>query len=496
MGIIQKDALRTMIISYFGLVLGYLNKGVLFLLFLKTEEIGLINLVVSIGFLFAQFANLGSIFTIWKFYPFFKNDRNNDNGFLAFNFITILIGVSIFSILYLILKEDISYLYMQRSSRFLEHYYLVLPVGIGFGFYLLFDNYLRSLYKNIVSVFVNDIFLRLLNTLLIVIYGFDLISFDFLITSICLSYVLPPIILYFYMRVIGKGTMLVSQINVPKRFRKIILSYSAFSYFNSMTSIVVITIDTVMVASFLGLKETGVYTTMVYFTSVFLIPYRSLLRVSNPIVSEQWKLKDMNAMSILYKKMSSVVLVIGLFLFFLVWINRVELFGFLPEDFNQGIYVFSFLMIGKLVDMYFGLNGTIFVTSKKYKYDIIFTICLLFIVIAMNLVLIPIYGMIGAAISTSFAYLVYNFGRLIFVWNAFSLNPFKLGQLKVFILFSGLYALFEIISISTGNIFANIIIRWSIYMVIIGFAFLIIKIEPEISDYFDLVIKKIKKKRK
>ena len=114
----------------------------------------------------------------------------------------------------------------------------------------------------------------------------------------------------------------------------------------------------------------------------------------------------------------------------------------------------------------------------------------------MNLVLIPIYGMIGAAISTSFAYLVYNFGRLIFVWIAFSLNPFKLGQLKVFILFSGLYMLFEIISISTGNIFANIIIRWSIYMVIIGFAFLIIKIEPEISDYFDLVIKKIKKKRR
>lgn len=495
MGIIQKDALRTMIISYFGLVLGYLNKGVLFLLFLKTEEIGLINLVVSIGFLFGQFSNLGSVFTIWKFYPFFKNERNNDNGFLAFNFFTILLGISLFTILYLVLKEDISYFYMQRSSRFLEHYYLVLPVGIGFGFYLLFDNYLRSLYKNIVSVFVNDIFLRLLNTILILIYGFNWISFDVLITGICLSYISPPIILYFYMRIIGKGTILVSQINVPKRFRKIILSYSAFSYFNAMTSVVVITIDAVMVASFLGLKETGIYTTMVYFTSVFLIPYRSLLRVSNPIVSEQWKSKDMSAMSTLYKKMSSVVLVIGLFLFFLVWINRIELFGFLPEDFNQGMYVFSFLMIGKLVDMYFGLNGTIFVTSKKYKYDILFTISLLFIVIAMNLILIPRYGMIGAAISTSFAYLVYNFGRLIFVWIAYSLNPFKLSQLKVIILFSGLFVLFETISISTGNVLTNILLRGSIYTAIVGVTFLVLKIEPEISDYFDLVLKKLRIKR-
>ena len=35
MGFIQKDALRTMVITYFGLLLGYLNKGVLFVLILN-----------------------------------------------------------------------------------------------------------------------------------------------------------------------------------------------------------------------------------------------------------------------------------------------------------------------------------------------------------------------------------------------------------------------------------------------------------------------------
>jgi O-antigen/teichoic acid export membrane protein len=74
MGFIQKDALRTMIITYFGLLLGYLNKVVLFLLILNTEEIGLINLILSVGLLFAQLSNLGVINAIAKLLPFFRDN--------------------------------------------------------------------------------------------------------------------------------------------------------------------------------------------------------------------------------------------------------------------------------------------------------------------------------------------------------------------------------------------------------------------------------------
>ena len=72
MGLVQKDALRTTMISSFGLVLGYLNKGLLFLLIFSTEQIGVVNLIFSLGVLFAQFSNLGSLYSIWKFFPFFK----------------------------------------------------------------------------------------------------------------------------------------------------------------------------------------------------------------------------------------------------------------------------------------------------------------------------------------------------------------------------------------------------------------------------------------
>ena len=82
MGFIQKDALRTMLTSYLGVALGYINKAVLFILILSTEQIGLMNLLLSVGLLFAQFANLGTFYTTWKFFPFFKNKEKQHFGFI------------------------------------------------------------------------------------------------------------------------------------------------------------------------------------------------------------------------------------------------------------------------------------------------------------------------------------------------------------------------------------------------------------------------------
>ena len=58
MGIVQKDAFRTMLISYVGIVLGYVNKGILFLIILTTEQIGLVNLIISVGTLSVSYTHL------------------------------------------------------------------------------------------------------------------------------------------------------------------------------------------------------------------------------------------------------------------------------------------------------------------------------------------------------------------------------------------------------------------------------------------------------
>ncbi|MNY18887.1 hypothetical protein D3C86_1522960 [compost metagenome] len=183
-----------------------------------------------------------------------------------------------------------------------------------------------------------------------------------------------------------------------------------------------------MIAQFVGLNGTGVFTTVIFLTSVLQVPYKSIVRVSAPLVSDYWKYRQHDKMKALYTKVSSVCLVIGLAMFLLCWVNIDFLFSFLKPEFREGIWVFFFIMMGKLVDMYFGLNGAIFSTSKKYRYDVFFTLFLVVAVYVLNYLMIPMWGIAGAAISTSIALLVYNVGRLLFVWYAYKLHPFHRNQ--------------------------------------------------------------------
>ena len=139
MGIIQKDALRTMILSYLGLILGYLNRGVFFILFLTSAQVGLINLVISVGLLFAQCANLGTVYAVWKFFPFFRNKEKKNHGFLLLTSIIVSIGIVLFVIISILFKDAIHMHYQEKSKAFVEYYYWIIPIGIGNVFFLLFD---------------------------------------------------------------------------------------------------------------------------------------------------------------------------------------------------------------------------------------------------------------------------------------------------------------------------------------------------------------------
>lgn len=484
MGIVQKDAFRTMIISYFGIILGYLNKGVLFVLFLKTEQIGLINLLVSVGILFAQFANLGTVYSIWKFFPFFKNHEKKHHGFLPYILIIVFIGVVTCTVSTLIFREQIENLYREKSLLFVDYFLWIFPIGISYIFFLIFEMYLRSLYKNIISVFLNEVVLRLILTGLLFLYWLKIISFSNLVIFHAVSYILPVILMGLYMFKIKELNLLPRSINIPKKFKKMIISYSLFNYINTLGSIVVISIDVIMIAQILGLKGTGVYSTVVFITSVMQVPYRSVIRTTTPMIAEYWKSRDMKAMKELYQKVSSVLLVITGAGFIWLWLNIDFLFSFLGHDFVSGIPVFLFLMIGKLIDMYFGLNGAILVTSKKFKYDIFFTVFLIFVVISLNFILIPVYGISGAAISTSVGLLMYNFSRLFFVWYHYKIHPFDWRQVKIIVL--GALTLFVGYYLRNLNMegWNGLMMQTAVFLVGFIIPIYILKLNQDIIDYF------------
>ena len=485
MGLVQKDAFRTMIVSYLGILLGYINKVVLFLVILTTEQIGLVNLLVSVGTLFAQFASMGATFTIWKFLPFFRNQETRHRGFFPFILLIVFAGIILCTIASFRYRGEIEAMYLEKSPLFSVYYIWMVPIGIAYVLFMVVESYLRSFYHNVIAVVAYELILRFAVTITLFLIWFDWISFDTFVVLNSLIYIIPTLILLVYLNRIGELNLQFNKMVIPKRFRKIIFQFSAFYYINTLGIVLVNSLDLLMIGQMTanGLIGVGVYSTVVFVASALQVPYRSVFRISAPLVAEDWKQRDFGKMQELYKKVSSVSLVIGFGMFVLFWVNIEFLFSFLRPEFQAGIWTFFFLMMGKLIDMYCGLNGAIFITSKKFRYDIFFTLFLIGTVFFLNLWLIPKWGISGAAISTSFALIVYNIGRVIFVWYIYKIHLFERSQLYVILI--GVATL--LVNAWMPNVFAN---KWLEMLFDTGLATVLFflpiyffRLEPETIGY-------------
>jgi O-antigen/teichoic acid export membrane protein len=254
------------------------------------------------------------------------------------------------------------------------------------------------------------------------------------------------------------------------------------------------TLDVMMISKMIGLSATGVYSTVFFLVLAITVPYKAILKVSTPFVANQWRLRKMDEMQELYQKVSSVSLIFGFFSFLIIWLNVDFLFSILGKEFKEGIWVFLFLMIGRLTDMFCGINGLIFVTSKKYKYGIYFTAFMILAVYFLNLIFIPNWGISGAAISTSIAVIGFNFGRVIFIQKVYKIHPFSIVQFKLLLLASITFFIGKLTSYLIENKIILLLAESLIVIALFLLPIFLFKVETESVKYVNKVFSFAKQK--
>jgi len=495
MGIVQREGIRTMMASYLGIILGFFNRFYFFIIFLSEEEIGLVSVLLSTGVLLGNISLLARTNVMRRYFPFFNLTDSRKLSFFGYNLLVTIIGVVLLGVVMFVFQDFFISFFKDKSPMLETYYPMIFVTSSAVAFFYFFEGYLKVLYKNVFATIAQEFILRVLMFVVIVFYGVGWISFDSLVLSLCFLQFSTPLLLIVYLYSLGEKPLQFKKVRVSKKIRKLFFSYAIFSYMNSLASMLMLSLDLLMISSILDLAYAGVYSIVVYMIRVLTVPYTAITRVAVPLVSQHWKDRDMDKMAKLYKDTSSISLIIGLFTFLGVWVSRDDLFGLLSSsgsDFTTGIPVFLFFMLGKVVDMFFSLNGVILVTSKKFKYDSIFNGLLLITAFGLNLWLIPIYGITGAAIATSTSLVLQNVSRTIFVWKSYGLHPFTQSQFKVMLLFGVVLGLFEfVIPTITGNVWANMAVNSVLVTLLFpGFIYLL-KLEPILVNYVNPVLMKI-----
>ena len=113
----------------------------------------------------------------------------------------------------------------------------------------------------------------------------------------------------------------------------------------------------------------------------------------------------------------------------------------------------------------------------------IFTLILLLLVFGINCFLIPIYGIIGAAISTGIAMVVYNICRMLFLFYCYKIHPFEKNQLYVIGLFFSILIIFSNIPDFSRNGLVVLIFK-SIFISIVYLGIIILfKLNKDLNAY-------------
>lgn len=387
--------------------------------------------------IFAPFAQLGISQTILKFLPELK--KNNPiaaNSFFTFSVIIGTTGFLIFSVLFFLFYDSISSLFIERAPAILEYLYLVLLLTFIIVLFEILVAFSKANLNLVLPSYLREINTRFLVFVSIIIYSLRWIDFDTYLYLIIGIYFLNTLILFIFL--ISKGYIKdhVKRIDWKSYDLITLLKYGAFTILGAGGALIIGKVDSVMVSAMLGLYENGIYTTAFFMAVVIEIPKRMVSQISMPVISNALVNKDLKLVSSIYSKTALNQLILGLFLLIGIWANIDNIYTFIPnnEIFRLGKYVVLIVGIGKLIDMSAGSNGEVIVMSEHYKVNIYLILMMAVLTIVLNYLLIPIYGVNGAAYGSAIAYLIFNFSKYLFLKRKLGIDPFSYRNLIVLLI--------------------------------------------------------------
>ena len=70
-----------------------------------------------------------------------------------------------------------------------------------------------------------------------------------------------------------------------------------------------------------------------------------------------------------------------------------------------------------------GVSGTIILTSVNYRYSTYFVLLYSILAILLNYILIPVYGISGAALAFLIANVLYSSVKFLYIFYNYGMNP-------------------------------------------------------------------------
>jgi O-antigen/teichoic acid export membrane protein len=487
MGIVIKQSIKNTIITFIGFGIGAINVLYMYPVFLGREYLGLTNYILSAASILYPIMSFGIQNTLIKFFNENNKTEAELSSYISYMLLLPLLIVIPFFGLFYLFYDNIA-LYESSKNGIVYDFVWEIPIiALFIGYFEIFYAWLRAHMKSVFGSFVKEVFVRILITLSLFAVYFKWISLSEFIHSLVLVYGISLLVIIYYANK-------VKPIQLNKKFPKNTKSIFVFTIlilFSASVANMLLDIDKYMINQFLKIENIAFYSMAVYLAMVISVPQRAMHQITYPITAKLISENKWEELNELYKKSSVTLQVIGGLIYIGILVNIKQIYELLPDEgYDNGLFVVFTIGLSKYFDVILGNNNSIIFNSKYYKMVLLLGVLLVFVIVGLNLIFIPKYGINGAALATLIAIGLYSLAKLFFVVLKMKLFPFTKNTILALVITIVSFGVFYYWDFSFHP-FVNIMLKSiSVTLFYVGLSYYL-KISSDINFVINSVFKRI-----
>jgi len=486
MGIVLNQSFKNTIITYIGFGIGAINTLYLYPVYLGATYYALTNYILSAANVIMPLFAIGMQNTLVKFYSQYKTEEEREQ-FLSFTALFPLLMCIPLGIIGIFFFDDIT-TFVSKENPVVKNFILLIPfIGICMAYFEIFYAWARVHMHSVFGNFIKEVGLRLFSSVALIglyFHWISLVQFVYLTAAI---YFIAFLITMFYAFYIKKPRF---QITIPENVKSV-MEYTFYIILSGSVANLLLDGDKLMLNQYMKIENIAYYSVATYIALVISVPSRAMHQIVYPITAKLMHEDKYDELNNLYKKTSINLQIVGGFVMLGIFVNINQLYEIVPEEYRGGIPVVFMIGLSKYFDLILGNNNAIIFNTKYYKMVLYLGLGLVVLTVILNMIFIPIFGIIGSAFATLLSITFYSLAKLLFVVKRLHLYPFTKQTIHSLVLTFILFVLFyfwefpfhPLISILLKSIIVTIL------YVYLNYKF---SISVEINQVINNILKKIR----
>lgn len=484
---IAKGAGIVFFASVIGILLGIINQ---FLLgrTLGPENFGLYNLGLTVIAILMPFTSFGLNSAIRQFIPHYLGTNRNDKikggiyFLLKFSLITALLS----SVLLFFFSPIIAVNIFHNDN--VENVIKLLCIAVPFSIFVYVGTNIAQAFKiSKYQLYINTLVLKITSIIIFIIFLILGVKLLGAIVAYIASIAIAAIV-YVYL-ILKKFIPSLHCDTQEKHVKMELFSIGWPLFFAGFSYLFIENTDRILIGIYMNASDVGIYSAVFSIASIALFVLPAFEYIFLPTIAEFYGKKDFTGIKEMFFSVSKWVFIVTVPIILYISLFSKNIISIIyGEEYISGSTALIILLFGFAMNGLTGMTGDVLVGIRKTKLNLLAEIFGAVSIVILNIILIPKFGILGAAIGTSISITIRNLVSLGFVYKELKIHPYDISFIKI-IISAGL-------ALSPILFFMNAIISTKYLFLIIspiflGIYFLILYILKGFNDYDKMLIKVI-----